>query len=117
MKKPDGEHLKPDAMLAPEDRETIVLLNEGLERLDEWVPVLEPKTQWLELQLAEHAAALRKRFIRDLLLFLLVAAVVLTGLVAALLKLPAVFIGIQGAVLLACPILLLMKERKRVNSE
>lgn len=97
--------------------ETVQLLRAGLEELDEIVPVMEPKLQWLEAQIEEHQSFMRRRFVRDLTLFIGVALLIIFVLVSSLFRLPALFIALQAAALLAPPIFLLTSKRKRVKEQ
>jgi hypothetical protein len=113
---PASSGYKDDTGLSEEDAETIRLLRDGLDCLESLAPVFEPAPHWFEAQIEEHAARIRKRFVRDLAIFLSVAVVVLFGLAAAILKVPAAFIVLQAAALLAAPLVALRLYRKRVKS-
>jgi hypothetical protein len=116
---PEGDdqetRLLMDQGLSEEDADTIMLLRAGLEKLDVLVPVIDPDPRWLEANLVEHGKEIRRRFIRDLVLFLMMALLILTGLAAALLRLPMVFFALQGVAWLAAPAVLLANRRKRVR--
>lgn len=113
------EEVRPepaDAGDAAEEAETVRLLRGALDRLDTLAPVFEPELHRLEARLEEHAAFLRRRLIRDLALFLTVASIVLSGLAAVILKVPAVFLLLQAAALAAAPVFIIGFYRKKVNS-
>jgi hypothetical protein len=97
--------------------ETVQLLRTGLEELDGFVPVMEPKLQWLEAQIEEHQSLMRRRFIRDMTVFIGVALLIIFVLISTLFRLPALFIALQAAALLAPPIFLLTLKRKRVKEQ
>lgn len=97
------------------DEELIGMLRSGLDTLDRTVPVVPPEQHRLALQLEEHEAALRKSFIRELAMFITVAVLVLAGMVAAVWRVPVLFVILQTISVLAVPAFLLSQRRKRVK--
>jgi hypothetical protein len=98
-----------------EDAELIALLQAGLDDLDKAVPVFEPSPQWIEAQLDEHEGIIRKRFIRDITLFLTAALAMLSGMAAAYFKLPSLFLLLHTIGFLSVPLVLFGKGWKKVK--
>jgi hypothetical protein len=76
------------------DLDAIDTLQEGLKMVDQ-MPVYTPELQWFEqLVLAEQQKD-RKRLIKDLSVFLLVALLIISGIILSLYQMPSVFIFLQ----------------------
>jgi hypothetical protein len=91
------------------------LLREGLAGLNHSFPVDTPDAEWFERRIEGARKELKRRLIRDLVLFLLLAAGLLTVMAMAILHLPAIFIALQAAGLLAVPFVIARGSRKRVQ--
>lgn len=71
-----------------------------LAKLDDHYPVQAPGPTALEALLAAHQATAKRRQKRDLTLFLLLALVLVSGMVALFYQLPALFLVLQVAAVL-----------------
>lgn len=80
-----------------QDRLAADEIEKGLEILDQSFSIHTPELEWFEEMVAEKQEQLRKSWIRDIGLFFVMAAVILTALLTTLHQLPAVFIAIQAA--------------------
>jgi hypothetical protein len=80
--------------LSKQDSDAICELQEGLNKVDQF-PVYTPDLQWFEqIVLAEQENA-RKKLIRDVAIFALVAVVILSGIIVSLYHMPVIFIILQ----------------------
>jgi hypothetical protein len=80
-----------------QDRLAAAEIEKGLESLDQSFSVHSPELEWFEEMIAEKQEQMRKSWIRDVGLFIVLAAVILSVLLTTLHQLPAVFIAIQAA--------------------
>jgi Flp pilus assembly protein TadB len=86
-----------------------------LGKLDEWLPVHTPHIVWFEQMVVQHKRELRRRLIRDLLLFWAAALAILAVVLGVVLQNLAVFAAVQAVVLAAAVFTWMRLERKRVN--
>jgi hypothetical protein len=98
-----------------EDEQTIEALRVGWEQLDRQTPIYTPRQAWFADQIAERKKRNRRLLVRDLTLFGVTAVVVLSALMAAVVKMPAVFLYAQTLSLVIAPLALLSGRRKRVD--
>ena len=77
-----------------QDFETIHELQEGLEKIDQF-PVYTPNLQWFEQIVIQEQQNTRKKLIKDLLVFFIVAFIILSGMIISLYHIPAIFILVQ----------------------
>ncbi len=90
-------------------------LQEGLNRMDSWVtPSVADLHVWEKLVVDERRSQ-RKKLIRELSIFWIIAAVVLVLGFLSITQLPIVYVMVQLAGLLGFPIYGVLKERKRVR--
>lgn len=108
--------MNKDETLAVEEQQVVELLRTGLDALDRTVSISEPDTAAFMARLEEQRRILRKRFMRDLLLFLAAACSLLGVMGFVLFKVPMLFMVLYGAGFLL-PALLYNKERERVREE
>lgn len=116
----DSDHEKQSGrteMIGEEELQTVKQIQAGLNALEQMCSVNTPGRQWFEEQIAQHQKLLRRRFIRDLLLFLSLAFVVLSASLAALARIPAVYFALQAAAVLAVPVIWAANRRKRVKDQ
>lgn len=76
------------------DLDAIHALQEGLNIIDEF-PVYTPELQWFEQMVLVEKHKNRKKLLRDLFVFLLVALLIISGIIVSLYHMPAVFIFLQ----------------------
>lgn len=103
----------PDELELTGDEELLERLRLGLDSLDRSFPVQQPDPEWLALRLTEHAQIIRKCLIRDIMLFVAVALLILAVMAGILLKLPVLFIAIQVLSGLVIPAALLVRLQWR----
>jgi len=103
-------------MLDDEDELTVKHLRDGLEKLDQWNPVSTPNLQWFQQNVELEKKRIRKKQWKDLLLFISVAVLVLTVVIAAVYRQPILFLYFQLVGIILLP-LALNKTRKKVSNE
>lgn len=100
--------------VSPEDQKLVELLRSSLDALDRVVPSAEPDPAVFAAQLEQQHRTMRKRFVRDLLLFLAVACSLLGVMGLMLFSVPSLFMAFYGAGFLL-PLFLVLKEQERVS--
>lgn len=95
------------------DSEMVKELREGLDKLEQSVPVFSPNLHWFEEQILQHRKQLRKKLVRDLLLFFTIAAIVLSLTVASMLNIPSVYTVFQIFACVLVPAALWWIQRRR----
>ncbi|MFF2446291.1 YxlC family protein [Neobacillus sp. NPDC058068] len=80
--------------LDKQDSAAIHELQEGLHHLDQF-PVYTPDLSWFEQRVAAEKQQIRKKLIRDLSIFLIIALIILTGIIVSLFQMPVVFMFLQ----------------------
>ncbi|WP_264736767.1 YxlC family protein [Cytobacillus firmus] len=73
-------------------------IEDGLETLEENVPVYTPDLQYFEHLVAEQQQSMKRKLIRDLAIFTVAALLIVTSVLFMLYQLPAVFFILQGFV-------------------
>ncbi|HEY2420353.1 MAG TPA: YxlC family protein [Neobacillus sp.] len=76
------------------DLDAIHSIQEGLNLVDQF-PVYTPDLSWFEQMVLAKKQQDRKNLIRDLLVFLLVAVLIISGIIVSLYNMPMVFIYLQ----------------------
>ncbi|MDQ0198082.1 YxlC family protein [Neobacillus ginsengisoli] len=76
------------------DLNAIHKLQEGLNKVDQF-PVYTPELQRFEQMVLREQQNTRKKLIKDLVLFLLIAFFILSGIILSLYQMPVVFILLQ----------------------
>lgn len=77
-----------------QDIAAISELQKGLNKMDQF-PVYSPDLQWFEQMVVAEKQRIRKKLIKDLSVFLIVAVIILSGIMVSLFQMPAVFIFLQ----------------------
>jgi len=77
-----------------QDFDAIHDLQEGLQRIDQF-PVYTPNLQWFEQMVIQEQQNKRKKLIRDLSVFFMIALIILSGMIVSLYRMPAIFILVQ----------------------
>jgi hypothetical protein len=80
--------------LDKQDSAAIHELQEGLHHLDHF-PVYSPDLSWFEQRVAAEKQQIRKKLIRDLSIFLIIALIIITGIIVSLFQMPVLFIFLQ----------------------
>lgn len=90
-------------------------LQMGLERMDSWVtPSVDDLHVWEQLVIDEKRSQ-RKKLLRELLFFWIIASVVLILGFISISQLPIVYVVVQLVGLLGFPLYGVLKERKKVR--
>jgi uncharacterized membrane protein len=76
------------------DLDAIHKLQEGLSKIDQF-PVYTPDLQWFENMVRTEKQNSRKKFMKELSLFLMIALFILSGIIVTFYEIPVVFILIQ----------------------
>lgn len=105
-----------DGKLSQEDQQLVEMLRSGLDALDKTVSVSEPDPAAFARQMDMNRSLIHRKFIRDLLIFLVAALSLLGAMGLALFRLPVLFVILYAAGL-AFPMLLVRKEHERVREE
>jgi len=87
-----------------------------LDKLDNIYPVKTPNIEWFQQVVLVEKKQLRRKFIRELALFLIVALTLLSTYLVAFHHFPLVVFVIQ-IVLTILPIIVLTKKRERIADE
>jgi uncharacterized membrane protein len=77
-----------------QDLDAIHKLQEGLSKIDQF-PVYTPDLQWFENMVETEKQNSRKKFMKELSLFLMIALFILSGIIVTFYEIPVVFILIQ----------------------
>lgn len=73
-------------------------IEEGLDSLEENVPVYTPDLQFFEHLVMEQKQTMKKKLMRDLAIFTVVALLIVSSVLFMLYQLPVVFFILQGFV-------------------
>ncbi|MEH7012727.1 YxlC family protein [Neobacillus niacini] len=76
------------------DLDAIHKLQEGLGKVDQF-PVYTPDLEWFEKIVLTEKENSRKKFVKELSLFLMIALFILSGIIVSFYQMPVVFILIQ----------------------
>ncbi|MEH7333637.1 YxlC family protein [Neobacillus drentensis] len=89
-------------------------MQEGLNKMEQ-IPVYSPDLQWFEQMVLVEKQRIRKKLIRDLSIFLIVAIIILCGIMISLFQMPAVFIFLQIATTIFIAFYSVTRLMKKVN--
>lgn len=73
-------------------------IEDGLETLEETIPVYTPDLQFFENLVAEQKQAMKRKLIRELAIFTVAALLIVTSVLFMLYQVPSVFFILQGVV-------------------
>jgi hypothetical protein len=76
------------------DLDVISKLNVGLDMLDQ-MPTYTPDLQWFEKMVLDEQQSIKKKLIRDLTLYTIIALIILSGIIVSLFNMPLIFIFLQ----------------------
>ncbi|MBU8880048.1 YxlC family protein [Bacillus sp. FJAT-29790] len=88
----DDEHLDKNLLAIVKE------IEDGLESVEQHVPVHTPNLEWFENLVVEQKKTLRKRLFMDVALFAVIAMFILSAVLFTLYSTPIVFVAIQGLV-------------------
>jgi hypothetical protein len=77
---------------------TVEELQQGLEQLEQLVPVFTPNLQWFESHVAEEKQRLRKQLLRELALFWLIALLLISLCYMLFTNAPTLYVVLQGLI-------------------
>jgi hypothetical protein len=80
--------------LSKSDLDVIAEVNMGLEKLDQ-LPAYTPDLQWFENMVLVEQQTIKKKLIRDIALFLIVALTIISGVIVTMFDMPLLFIILQ----------------------
>ncbi|PAE25406.1 MULTISPECIES: YxlC family protein [Bacillaceae] len=73
-------------------------IEDGLETLEETIPVYTPDLQFFENLVAEQKQAMKRKLIKELAIFTVAALLIVTSVLFMLYQVPSVFFILQGVV-------------------
>jgi antibiotic biosynthesis monooxygenase (ABM) superfamily enzyme len=76
------------------DLDAIHKLQDGLSKVDQF-PVYTPDLQWFENMVVTEKANNKKKLMKELSLFLMIALLILSGIIVSFYQMPVVFLFIQ----------------------
>ena len=100
--------------LNKQDADTIHELKEGLNKIDQ-LSIYTPDLQWFEQMVIEEQQKARKKLIKDLALFFIVASIILSGMITSLYRMPIVFIFLQISALIFIVLYTAVRSIKKAN--
>jgi len=94
----DQKRIRPNSEIREKEfSEPPFKLDEAMEHLNS-LPPATPNQQWFEQLVLDEQEALRKRYRRELTLFILSALFILSVVLFVMRELPQIFLVLQGAV-------------------
>lgn len=108
-----------DLFISKEDNEeNIEKLRSEYDRMEEIIPVFTPDLYWFEQKIENVKKIERKKFLRDLLLFWLVAITIATMTILMVNQIPMIYIIVQSIALLSFLIIsIFFRKGKRVEHQ
>ncbi|MDQ0268978.1 YxlC family protein [Cytobacillus purgationiresistens] len=97
--------------------EVIEELTKGLDSLDQQAEIDVPNINWFENYVAEQKLTQRKRLIKDLCVFAIVALFVLSTVLFTLYQQPYIFLSIQTICIVFITFYTIFRYKKKVKSE
>lgn len=83
--------------LQDEDQaESIELIKMGLDILDDGIEVDTPSLEWFEQMVVVQKEATQKRFMKEVIIFLTIALIIVSVVLFTLYQLPTFFFALQG---------------------
>jgi predicted tellurium resistance membrane protein TerC len=76
------------------DLDALHEIQEGLNKMD-LIPIHTPDLQWFDQMVIDELQNKKKRLVKDLSIFIIIAVVILTGIIFSLYQMPAIFIMLQ----------------------
>ncbi|MCH1627067.1 YxlC family protein [Fredinandcohnia quinoae] len=97
-----------------EDFESIQEIKDALSKIDDHYQVFTPDLQVFEHLVIAEQQRQKKKFVRELLSFILIALLIMSGLLTALLQVPIAFFIVQGVASISLPVYVYFQYKKRV---
>ena len=98
------------------DLDAIHKLQDGLSKVDQF-PVYTPDLQWFENMVAAEKENNKKKLMKELSLFLMVALLILSGIIVSFYQMPVVFLFIQIITPVFIAFYTITGIRKKVNHQ
>ncbi len=98
------------------DLDAIHVLQEGLSKVDQF-PVYSPDLQWFEKMVQSEKQNNRKKLVKELSLFIIIALMILSGIIVSFYQMPAVFIFIQIITPVFIAIYTIFRFSKKVENQ
>lgn len=99
-----------------ENKKAIKAINDALKKIDDHHAVFTPDLIWFEQLIIQEKEKARKKLVRDLLLFWMIAFLITGVLLFSFFQIPAMFIIIQGLATLSLPLIGIWQRKKRMMS-
>lgn len=97
-----------------QDFDAIHELQEGLQKIDQF-PVYTPNLQWFEQIVIQEQQNKKKKLIKDLSVFFIVAFIILSGMIISLYHMPAIFILVQIITTIFIVVYIGIRKIKKAN--
>jgi hypothetical protein len=81
-------------IIETDDDRTVLEITNSLKKIDQ-LPLFTPDLEWFEEMAFESKAIIKKKFRKDLTIFLLIAAIIITSVIVTLFQMPIIFFVIQ----------------------
>ncbi len=101
---------------AEKDGATVHIIKQGLNSLEN-VSIQSPDLQWFEQFVRKEKLLIRRKLIKDLLLFIVCASLILSGVVISLYQIPAVFIALQIGTTFFIAIYTMINIKRKVEAD
>lgn len=98
-----------------EDLSVIQEFNQGLEVLDNF-PVYTPSLQWFEQMVLEEQQKVKRKLMKDLSIFMIVAVLILSGIILSLYHMPFLFMSLQIVTTIFIAVYSGVRVVKKVNN-
>lgn len=79
-----------------EQQESIQWIKTGLGNLEEGMEVETPNVEWFEQMIVVQKEAARKKFLKEVIIFIGIALIIVSSLLFILYQLPIFFFALQG---------------------
>ncbi|MDF0726854.1 YxlC family protein [Cytobacillus sp. S13-E01] len=99
------------------EHDNLGIINEikiGLEKVDRTYQTNTPNLHWFEIMISKEKVIARKKLMKELVIFFIVAISVVSLLIITVLQAPIIFLIVQLAVTIGLPMGVYLQHRKRV---
>jgi hypothetical protein len=81
-----------------EYKDSIEFIIKGLDSIDKGIKVETPNIEWFEQMVLEQKEVARKKFVKEVSIFLLLAIIIVSVVLFTLYQVPLIFFALQGLV-------------------